>query len=91
MFPHVVLATGLQGTLACLKVFPAGWPGVQEPGRTCRGPQAKPPPEAPAHLTQVLGVTGRSSMEWSPLFVSGATGQAEGLLLVEVAGHAAAG
>lgn len=50
-----------------------------------------PPPEAPAHLTQVLGVTGRSSTEWSPLFVSGATGQAEGLLLVEVAGHAAAG
>lgn len=34
-------ATGLQGTLACLKVFPASWPVVQEPGRTCRGPQAK--------------------------------------------------
>lgn len=32
---------GLQGTLACLKVFPAGWPGVQEPGWTCRGPLAK--------------------------------------------------
>lgn len=38
---HVVLATGLQGTLACLKAFPAGWPGLWEPGRTCRHPQAK--------------------------------------------------
>lgn len=39
--PHVVLAVGLQGTLACPKVFPAGWPGVQEPCGTRRGPLAK--------------------------------------------------
>lgn len=39
--PYMVLATGLHGTLACLKVLPAGWPGVQEPGRTCRGSQTK--------------------------------------------------
>lgn len=95
--PHVVLVTGRQGTLACLKVLPAGWPGVQEPGRTCRGSQTKSQapgasPQSPVrllqHVSHVLGVKGRSSMEWSPLFASGAAGQAEGRLLVEVAGHA---
>lgn len=50
--------------------------------------QSTVPREAPAHLSHVLGVKGRSSMEWSPLFASGVAGRAEGLLLVEVAGHA---
>lgn len=39
-------------------------------------------------LSQVLGVKRNSGLEWSLLFASGAAGQAEGLLLVEVAGHA---
>lgn len=45
--------------------------------------------EAPACLSQVLGVDGSSGLEWSPSFASGAAGQ--GLLLVEVAGHAGRG
>lgn len=47
--PSVLPATGLQGTLACLKVFPAGWPVVQEPSRTCRGPQARCQALGPVH------------------------------------------
>lgn len=83
---HVVLATGLQGTLACLKVFPAGWPGLQETRQdmqTSSGQvpssrdQSTVPGEAPKHLSQVLGVKGRSSMERSPLFASGAAGRAD--------------
>lgn len=93
----VLPATGLQGTLACLNMFPAGWPVVQEPGRTCRGPQAKcqalgpvhspqSPGKAPAHLFQVLGVK-RSLQPGVESFASGAAGRAEESLLVEVAGH----
>lgn len=84
-------ATGLQGTLACL----AGqWSGNQaghaEVLRLCARlwGQSTVPCEAPAHLSQVLGVKRDSGLEWSLLFASGAAGQAEGLLLVEVAGHA---
>lgn len=73
-----------------------GRPVVQEPGRTCRGPQAMcqalgpvhSPPRGSCTLSQVLGVKRNSGLEWSLLFASGAAGQAEGLLLVEVAGHA---
>lgn len=55
------------------------------------GASPQSPHEAPAHLSQVLGVEGSSSPEWSPFFASRAAGQAEGLLLVEVAGHAGRG
>lgn len=74
----VLPATGLQGTLACLNMFPAGWPVVQEPGRTCRGPRAKcqalgpvHSPRPPARLlhtcSRFLESREACSLEWSPL------------------------
>lgn len=74
----VLPATGLQGTLACLNVFPTGWPVVQEPGRTCRGPRAKCQALGPVHSPQssarllhtcprFLWSREASRLEWSPL------------------------
>lgn len=73
-----------------------GWPVVQEPGRTCRGPQAMCQALGPVHSPQrgsctlVPGSWGQEKQRpgVESLFASGAAGQAEGLLLVEVAGHA---
>lgn len=58
-------------------------PGTRQGMQTSSGQvpssrdQSTVPGEAPAHLSQVLGVKGRSSMERSPLFASEAAGRAD--------------